>query len=375
MAEADACARRVERLRSLMAERGYDAAVLRNNADLRWLTGAERTFDDEVAHTAFVTGDRLWLHTDSRYFGTFQDRLGEDTCWQIDMDVIDPADWVAERVVETRSRVVAVEDSCDLAFFDAFNAACSSASVACLMPRLHGDVATLRIVKDSEEIELMRHAQGITDAAFEHICGYIRPGLTEQQIRLELESYMFANGADALSFPSIIATGSNGANPHAQPGETVVQRGDLIVMDYGAGYRDYHSDMTRTVCVGEPSQEQRHVYEVVRKAHEACAAAAKAGCIGRDIHQIAVDVISDAGYGDYFKHGLGHGVGLEIHELPGFGRLYDKEIPAGSVVTIEPGIYLPGKFGIRLEDCGLVSEEGYRPFTHASHELRVVGCC
>ena len=115
MAEADACARRVERLRSLMAERGYDAAVLRNNADLRWLTGAERTFDDEVAHTAFVTGDRLWLHTDSRYFGTFQDRLGEDTCWQIDMDVIDPADWAAERVVETRSRVVAVEDSCDLA--------------------------------------------------------------------------------------------------------------------------------------------------------------------------------------------------------------------------------------------------------------------
>ena len=373
MADARACAGRVERLRELMAERGYDAVILRNNPDLRWLTGSERTFDNEVAHTAFVTADGLWLHTDSRYYNTFVTRLGEDCAWAIDQDIVSPATWAAERARATRSRVVAVEDTCDLAFYDAFLAACATASIACLTPRMHGDICDLRMVKDAEEIELMARAQEVTDAAFDHICGFIRAGITEQDIRVELENYMLSHGADELSFGTIIATGANGANPHAQPGQTVVAEGDLIVMDYGAGFHDYHSDMTRTVCVGEPSDEQRAVYDVVRRAHEACAAAVHAGVIGRDIHNVAVDVITEAGYGDFFKHGLGHGVGLEIHERPNFNRGWDKPIPAGSVVTIEPGIYLPGKFGIRLEDFGVVTEDGYEPFTRSTHDLVVVG--
>ena len=375
MANAEACAGRVERLRALMADRGYDALIVRNNPDLRWLTGAERTFDDEVAHTAFVTADGLWLHTDSRYYGTFVDRMGEDAPWKIDMDVVDAAWWAAQRVLETRSRVVAVEDSLDLAFFDAFQDECRRASVACLNPRLHDDIADrLRVVKDEEELALMRRAQEITDDAFDHICGFIRPGLTEQQIRVELDNYMLSNGADALSFGTIVASGPNGANPHAQPGERVVRSGDMIVMDYGAGYHDYHADMTRTVCVGEPTDEQRKVYDVVRLANETCAAAIHPGVIGRDIHYLAVKVITDAGYGDYFKHGLGHGVGLQIHERPNFGRLYDRPCPAGSVVTDEPGIYLPGKFGIRLEDTGVITEDGYKPFGRSTHDLVVIPC-
>ncbi len=374
MVDALACAGRIARFRTLMAERGYDAAIIRNNPDLRWFTGAERTFDDETAHTAFVTQDGLWLHTDSRYYNTFLTRLGPDTPWRIDMDIVDPARWAAARVLETRSHTVAVEDTLDLAFFDDLSDECRRASVACLMPRMHGDICDLRKIKDAEEIELMRHAQATTDAAFDHICGFIKPGLTEQQIRAELENYMLMNGADALSFDSIIATGANGANPHAQPGETVVREGDLIVMDYGAGYHDYHSDMTRTVCVGEASEEQRKVYDVVRLAHETCAAAAKPGCIGTDIQALAVKVITDAGYGDYFKHGLGHGVGLEIHERPNFGRSYPFPVPEGSVVTIEPGIYLPGKFGIRLEDFGLMTAEGFVPFTQSTHDLVCLPC-
>lgn len=373
MADTNACAGRVERLRELMAERGYDAVVLRNNPDLRWLTGAERTFDFEIAHTAVVTRDGLWLHTDSRYYNTFRERLGADCPWKIDQDVIDPARWAAERALEARARVVAVEDTCTLSFFDAFNAACSAVGIACLTPRLHGDICDLRSVKDSEEIALMRRAQEVTDEAFDHICGFIRAGLTEQEIRVELENYMLSHGADELSFGTIIAAGPNGANPHAQPGPYVVREGDLIVMDYGAGYHDYHADMTRTVCVGEPSAEQRAVYDVVRRAHEACAAAVRAGVIGRDIHQVAVDVISEAGYGEYFGHGLGHGVGLEIHERPNFNRAWDRPVPAGAVVTIEPGIYLPGKFGIRLEDFGVVTEDGYEPFTASTHDLVIVG--
>ena len=220
----------------------------------------------------------------------------------------------------------------------------------------------------------MRHAQSITDAAFTHICGFIKPGMTEQQIRVELENYMFNHGADSLAFGSIIATGANGANPHAQPGQTVVKKGDMIVMDYGAGYHDYKSDMTRTVCVGEPTDEQRHVYDVVRQAHEACAAAAKPGCIGSDIQDLAVKVISDAGYGDFFKHGLGHGVGIEIHENPNFGRRWNRPVPEGSVITVEPGIYLPGNFGVRLEDFGLMTAEGFVPFTQSTHDLVCIDC-
>ncbi len=374
MADAKACAGRLERLRQLMDERGYDAVILRNNPDLRWLTGAERVFDDEVAHTAFITATGQWLHTDSRYANTFRERLGADTAWVIDEQIVKAGFWAAAMAKQTKSRVVAVEDTCDLAFYDSFLVECNAASIACLTPRLHSDICDLRMVKDAEEIELMRHAQKITDAAFTHICGFIEPGVTEQQIRVELENFMFNNGADALSFGSIIAAGPNGANPHAQPGEYVVKKGDMIVMDYGAGYHDYHSDMTRTVCVGEPSDEQRRVYDIVRQAHEACAAAAKPGCIGADIHNLAVKVISDAGYGDYFKHGLGHGVGVEIHENPNFGRSWQRPVPEGSVVTIEPGIYLPGNFGVRLEDFGLMTADGYVPFTESTHDLVCIDC-
>lgn len=374
MADKKACAERVERLRSIMRERGYDAVILRNNPDLRWLTGAERTFDDEVAHTALVTADHLFLHTDSRYYNTFIERLGTDTAWEIDQDIVDPADWAAEHVRDAHARVVAVEDTATLAFYDAFEASLAAHSAAALTPRLHGDLVRLRAVKDAEEVALMRTAQKVTDAAFRHICAYIKPGQTEQEIRAELENYMLSHGGDGLSFGTIIASGPNGANPHAQPGPRKVQRGDMIVMDYGCVVSDYHSDMTRTVCLGEPSDEQRHVYDVVRQAHEECAAMAKAGVIGKDVYDHSVKVISDAGYGDCYQHGLGHGVGIEIHEEPNFNRRNFDPIPAGAVITIEPGIYLPGKFGIRLEDFGLVTEEGYEPFTESSHELTVIPC-
>jgi Xaa-Pro aminopeptidase len=374
MVDAQALSGRVERLRELMGRRGYDAVILRNNPDLRWLTGAERVFDFETAHTAFVTADGLWLHTDSRYYNTFCERLGQDSVWQLDQELVDAPAWSAARVLESRARVVAVEDSCDLAFFDDLQDELRKLSVACLFPRMHDDIAALlRSRKDDEELELLREAQRITDDAFEHICDFIKAGMTEQEVRVELENYMLTHGADALSFESIIAAGPNGANPHARPSSYVIQEGDMIVIDFGAGYHDYHADMTRTVCVGQPSDEQRHVYDVVREANEKAAAATKAGVIGRDIHNIAAQVIADAGYGDYFAHGLGHGVGVQIHEKPNFNRRSTDVIAAGSVITDEPGIYLPGKFGVRIEDCGVVDEAGYHPFSRISHDLVCVG--
>lgn len=359
---------RMGRLRALMAEGGYEAVLLRANPDLRWLTGAARVFDDEDAHTAFVTADGAWLHTDSRYYGSFEERIAGGP-WHIDMDDKTHAAWAAEKVRAAHARVVAVEDTLTLGFYESLQAELNKLSVACLMPRLHGNVSLLRLSKDTEEIELMRRAQRITDAAFDHICGFVRPGFTELEVRAELEGFMLANGAHGLSFETIIASGPNGANPHARPSERRIEPGDMVVMDYGALYGDYHADMTRTICVGTPTSEQREVYDVVRRAHELCAEAARPNMAGRELHEMAVRVIADAGYGDYFAHGLGHGVGIQIHERPFAGRTSTDSIPVGAVFTIEPGIYLPGNFGVRLEDFGVMGEGGYEPFTASTHEL------
>ena len=363
---------RIARLRSLMKERGYDAVVVRNNPDLRWLTDAARVFDAECAHTAFITADGLWLHTDSRYYNTFVERLGAPTSWIIDMDAIDGATWVAQRVRASHARVVAIEDTLTLAFADELERALADCSVACLLPRLHGDLVEMRAVKDAEEIEAMRAAQAITDAAFSHMCAYIKPGMTELQIRAELDNYMLAHGADGLAFDSIVASGPNTANPHALPGARVVQEGDFVLMDFGASLNDYRSDMTRTVVVGEPSAKQREIYDLVRRVHEECAAFARVGVEGHEVHDLAVRLITEAGYGDYFKHGLGHGVGIEIHEQPRFGRGDAHVLAPGHVVTVEPGVYLPGFGGVRLEDFGVVTEQGYEPFTQSTHDLVVL---
>ena len=281
--------------------------------------------------------------------------------------------WVAERARDTRSRVIAVEDDMQISFYFGIMRALEDLSITASLPQLHHDLQRMRAVKDDEEIALMRQAQSITDAAFQHMLIFIKPGLTEKEIRTELENFMFSNGADSLAFGSIVASGPNTANPHAVPSDRVVQRGDFVLMDYGAGYCDYRSDMTRTVVVGEPTPEQLDLYALVRRTHEECAAAVHAGVEGNDIFKLSRKIIGDAGYGDYYNHGLGHGVGIDIHEMPNFNRSMNI-IEAGSVITIEPGVYLPGIGGVRLEDYGVVTEDGYEPFTKSSHELQVIDC-
>lgn len=363
---------RVARLRALMAERGYDALVLRNNPDLRWLTGAGRVFDAECAHTAFVTASGLWFHTDSRYCNALTERLGEATPWQVDMELVDHAEWVARRVRESKARTLVLEDTVTVAFAHAVEQALYKASAPCLVSYLHGDLVKERAVKEPEELDAMRAAQAVTDAAFTHMCAFIEVGMTEQQIRAELDNFMLSNGADALSFDSIVASGPNTANPHAIPGGRVVEPGDFVLMDYGARVNDYCSDMTRTVVMGAPSDRQLEIYELVRRVHEECAGFIRPGVEGREVHELAVRLITEAGYGDYFKHGLGHGVGIEIHEQPNLGRNAQMVLAPGHVVTVEPGVYLPGFGGVRIEDYGVVTAQGFAPFTASTRELVVL---
>ena len=366
---------RIARVRALMEERGYDAVVVRDEANLRWLTGAEGVFDftGELPHAAFITQRETLLHTDSRYFNSFQEHLEAETPWVLDMDVIDIPRWVGEKARAHRCHVVAVEDTMELSFYFGMLRAFEDLSISVAVPQMHGDLRLMRAIKDDEELALMRHAQSITDAAFQHMLGEIRPGRTEKELKLELERFMFEHGADSLAFGTIVASGPNTANPHAIPSDRVVERGDFVLMDYGAGFHDYCSDMTRTVVVGEPTAKQREIYDIVQRTHETCVEAIHAGVDGRDIHMLSVKLIGEAGYGDYYGHGLGHGVGIDIHELPNFGRK-SNIVEEGAVITVEPGIYLPGVGGVRLEDYGVVTREGFAPFTTSPHELQIIDC-
>lgn len=360
---------RLKRLRDLAQERSYDAVVLRNNPDLRWLTGAERVFDFESAHTAFITHEGAQLHTDSRYYNSFLERLGDNTPWVFDQESIAHASWVIQQAKQAKAQTIALEDSIPVSFYQALKRAAEDSSLALNFTFLHGDLVKMRAVKDEEELEIMRAAQAITDAAFTHMCEFIQVGMTEKQVQAELDNFMYTQGADALSFESIVATGANSANPHAMPGQARIEKGSFVLMDYGAALRDYCSDMTRTVVMGQANEKQREIYSIVCEAHEHCSQAIKAGVSTKEVYKLAVKIISDAGYGDNFKHGLGHGVGIEIHELPNLGSGADHILEVGNVVTNEPGIYLPGFGGVRLEDYGVVTEEGFEVFTQSTHEL------
>ena len=227
----------------------------------------------------------------------------------------------------------------------------------------------LRAQKDARELERMEQAQRIAEKALEQILTEIRPGVTEKEISARLQYHMLCFGAEKMSFDPIVAGGPNGSMPHAVPTDRPVQSGEFVTMDFGCVYGGYCSDMTRTVCVGKPTEEMERVYETVLKAQLAGIAAARAGVTGAEIDGAAREVIRQAGYGDYFGHSFGHSVGVEIHESPNASPGNHEPMPAGAVVSAEPGIYLPGRFGVRIEDVIVLEEGGCRDITKADKAL------
>ena len=230
----------------------------------------------------------------------------------------------------------------------------------------------LRQIKTAAEIVTMRKAAAITSEAFEAVLQKIRPGMTETELRTELESIMYRLGAEAPAFSTIIASGENGSLPHAVPGSRKFRKGDLITMDFGARVGGYCSDMTRTVALGEPSPEMRKVYNTVLRAQNMCEAALAAGKSCYDIDRLARDYIDSQGYAGRFGHGLGHSVGIDIHEDPRLSPGSHDTLKAGMVMTVEPGVYLPGVGGVRIENTCLVKENGSEPLTTARKELVVL---
>lgn len=255
--------------------------------------------------------------------------------------------------------VLAVEQSCTVGEFNNLCAKLPGVSID------RGSALTLalektRALKEAGEIALAKEAQRITDAAFSYICTRIEPGRKERDLALEMEIYMKQQGAEGLAFDTILVSGKNSSLPHGVPGEKCIEKGDFVTMDFGARFGGYDTDMTRTVAVGSATDEMKKVYEVVLQAQLAALAAIKAGASCRGIDKIARDLIYGAGFEGCFGHGLGHAVGIEIHEFPRFSPTASEKdvIEAGMMMTVEPGIYLPGKFGVRIEDSVIVTENG-----------------
>ncbi len=247
----------------------------------------------------------------------------------------------------------------------------SNALTAGLVP-VQQAVSELRMVKDTDELDFIRTAQNITDLVFTDMLNILRPGLTEKQVYAELIYRLYQRGGEAPAFDPVVVSGPNTSLPHGVAGDRVLQQGDFVTLDFGCKVNGYCSDMTRTVAIGHATDEMRTVYDIVLQAQNAGLAATKAGITGAEIDAAARAVIEKASYGKFFGHGYGHGVGLEIHERPNCSPSWQKTIAAGCVCSAEPGIYLPDKFGVRIEDLVVITQDGYENLTKSAKSLIIL---
>lgn len=359
--------KRLENLRKKLKVESADgiAVILSSNVD--YITGFDGIHDDENPHVALITANEAIFYTDSRYRDVSQAQVA-GTPWSVRCSGAPVLDAVADTLSELKLNAVAVEDAVPYKIYRE----CEEKFAPSAVVAAKGWVEKIRHEKDENEIERIAAAQAIADKAFAHICTFIEPGVTEKEIAIELEYAMAKFGADAPGFPTIVASGANGALPHCVPGSRKVQDGDFITMDFGAQVGGYKSDMTRTVAIGHVTDLQRKVYETVFSANAASNAAVRAGATGVHIDKAGRDVIEEAGFGEHFGHGTGHGVGIDIHEGPNASPRSKDVMQAGDILTIEPGIYLPGQLGVRIEDIVIVLETGEKVLSTSSKELIIL---
>ena len=341
---------------------GLDAILLTSEANCYYATG----FMGEGI--ALVTRRGSWYFTDSRYTEAADKAIGDaavirEVSREKPFSVL-----INEALAEAGAEKAGFEEQ----RMTVAEHAVYSEKLHCTLTPASALMTELRGSKDEEELSCMTAAQRIAEGALEQILKEIRPGMTEKEIAARLNYLMVSAGAEKTAFDTIVASGPNGSMPHAVPGMRKVREGDFITMDFGCVYKGYCSDMTRTVALGRPSDEMRNVYDIVLQAQLAGIAAAKAGVTGAVIDGAARKVIQDAGYGVYFGHSFGHSLGIDIHEAPNAAPGNDKPMPDGAVVSAEPGIYLPGKFGVRIEDVMILRPDGAQVITKAPKALLVL---
>ena len=355
---------RIEALRELMESDEVDAVLLSDVANMRYITAFDRLFDDHIHAAVAVGPDYLRFYTDSRYIEAARAAAG-DTGWDVQLRGDELYMRVCGDLAAAGAETIAVESSVPHARF-VLMADCFSGRVV-VADRW---VERLRVVKDAVELGAATRAAALTDAAFEHVLGLLKPGMREIDVSLALEVFMRSSGSEGLAFDPIVASGPNSSRPHAGVTQRVIGPGDFLTMDFGARVDGYCADLTRTVVVGaKATTRQSELYDAVLSANEAGLAAVRAGVRARDVDAAARDLLAGMRLAEHFGHSLGHGVGLEVHEEPRVSSASDEILRSGSIVTIEPGVYLAGELGVRIEDLVVVEEGAGRLLSHAPKGL------
>ncbi len=350
----DRIARVQQRLQSLDA----DALLLTFLPDIRWSCGFSGSNG-----VLIVLADRADFLSDGRYS---EQAHREVEGAEVRIPGYNLFEYIAEEeLLDEADRVVFQSDHVTVSTLERLRD---------LMPAVDwqpaSDVLTQQVAaKDPEEVEAIRGAQQITDAVFDDLCGGLEAGMTEQEVAAQIVYEHLRRGATQMAFEPIVASGPNAALPHARPTSRTLQAGDLVVIDMGGFVDGYASDMTRTVAIGTPSHAAQRGYQVVLEAQQAALDAAHAGMSGKTLDGVARQIIEEAGLGGYFSHGLGHGVGLQVHEWPRLSHHVDHELPLNSIVTIEPGVYVPESYGVRIEDMVVIRDGGIENLTTSPKEL------
>jgi Xaa-Pro aminopeptidase len=354
---------RLAAYRDRLAQSESGAALVSGLANVRYLTGFEDVFDDHANVVLLVTADVASVHTDSRYAEATR-VAARGTGWELVVQRDSLYMELCDRLEAMGVGRLALESSVPYGRFRYISERFSGG----IEIEEHW-VERLRAAKEPAELDRIAAAAELGDRAFAHIVERIEEGRTEREVALELEWFMRTNGSEGVAFPPIVASGPNSARPHATVTDRELGRGDLVKLDFGARVGGYCSDMTRTVVIGPAGERERGLYDAVLEANEAAFDAVRPGMPVRELDAVARDSLASRGLGDAFLHGLGHGVGLDVHEAPRIGRTSEESLPLGGVVTIEPGAYVEGLGGVRIEDLVSVGPDGPEVLTHAPKHL------
>jgi Xaa-Pro aminopeptidase len=342
-----------------LLEKELQTLIINSSPNVYYLSGFTGT-----NATLFITLENSYLLTDFRYLEQAEKEAEQYEILRVDNDLLETLGMLAKGF----SSVGIEEDYISWADFRLMR----EALPACVLLDASNIVSEMRQVKDEAEVEILRQAITITDQAFVQILEKINPGITEEEIGLELEFALRRRGASGRSFEFIVASGERSALPHGVATAKNINRGELLTFDFGAKYKWYCSDLTRTLFVGEPKPKHREIYEIVLEAQEAALGAIKPGLSGKEVDAVAREIIGKFGYGEYFGHGLGHSVGLEIHETPRLNTKENRILEPGMIITVEPGIYIPDWGGVRIEDMALVTKNGVEVLTQAPKQFIII---
>ncbi len=357
---------RIEKIRSRLKKDG-DAVLITSDSNRFYASG----FNSSAGYI-LISQNEAALYLDFRYcemakIAKEKGRLQSG----VDVYLIEKKrrESIADFAERNKVKVLLYEDRhTTVTEYDALRNECLG---ICSLSGCGGMLEECRVAKDGDELAAIRRAQSITDAAFSHILGYITPDKTEKDVALELEFFMRKNGADCTAFDTICVSGAKSSLPHGVPEDVKLSRG-FLTMDFGAKVCGYCSDMTRTVCLGKPDDEMKKVYDTVLEAQKRSFDAIFAGCVGKSVDDAARNYIYECGYRGCFGHSLGHSLGIDIHEAPGFSAGCSCEIPENAVVSVEPGVYLEGKYGVRIEDIVKISQNGFENLTKSPKELIIL---